>query len=116
MQNTTAEIAQVCHEVNRAYCLATGDNSQPEWKDAPSWQKDSAIAGVIFHLNNPESKPSDSHEAWLEQKRQDGWQYGPVKDPEKKLHPCFIPYTGLPREQQAKDYLFLAIVRTMEKL
>jgi hypothetical protein len=29
------EIAKVAHEVNRAYCQALGDFSQPKWEDAP---------------------------------------------------------------------------------
>lgn len=28
-------IAQVAHEINRAYCQAIGDDSQPCWNDAP---------------------------------------------------------------------------------
>ena len=28
---TLNDIARVCHEVNRAYCQALGDNSQVEW-------------------------------------------------------------------------------------
>lgn len=107
------EIAKVAHEVNRAYCESLGDKSQLKWEDAPEWQRKSAINGVEFHLENPNSKPSDSHENWLAEKRADGWKYGPVKDPEKKEHPCFIPYDGLPKEQQVKDHLFIAVVRAM---
>jgi hypothetical protein len=58
--------------------------------------------------------PSASHNSWLRQKEEDGWKYGPVKDADKKEHPCFIPYEELPREQQAKDYLFGAIVAALE--
>jgi hypothetical protein len=46
------EIAKVAHEVNRAYCQAIGDNSQPTWEEAPGWQRDSAINGVLLHLSN----------------------------------------------------------------
>ena len=35
-------IARVCHEVNRAYCQALGDDSQPTWEEAPEWQRASA--------------------------------------------------------------------------
>ena len=108
------EIARVCHEVNRAYCASQGDASQPAWEAAPDWQKDSAINGVLFHLANPDSKPSHSHDEWLREKAEAGWSYGPVKNPETKEHPCFVPYDELPREQQAKDYLFLAVVRALE--
>lgn len=107
---TPLEIARVCHEANRAYCLSLGDTSQPSWDDAPEWQKNSAIQGVNFCLDNPDAPPSANHENWLEQKRLDGWVYGPVKDPEKKEHPCFMRYDGLPLEQRKKDSLFKAIV------
>jgi hypothetical protein len=106
------QIAKTAHEVNRAYCLCIGDNSQPSWEDAPDWQKDSARNGVKFHLENPNSKPEDSHNSWLEEKKKDGWKYGLVKDLERKEHPCFIPYEELPQEQKVKDYLFIGVVRS----
>jgi len=107
------EIARVCHEVNRAYCLSLGDTSQPVWEDAPEWQRQSAIAGVEFTLSQPDAKPSDSHNSWLIEKEADGWVYGPIKDSAKKEHPCFMPYDQLPAEQKAKDYIFQAVVRAL---
>jgi len=109
------QIASICHEANRAYCLSIGDESQPEWATAPDWQRVSAINGVRFHLTELRAgrpaSPSASHESWLEEKRRDGWIYGPVKDPEKKQHPCFVPYEQLPFNQRLKDYIFSAIVQ-----
>ncbi|MFA7347321.1 MAG: RyR domain-containing protein [Desulfurivibrionaceae bacterium] len=102
--------AKTCHEANRAYCLALGDDSQPAWDDAPEWQKESAIKGVLFHIDNPDANASASHESWLANKREDGWVYGPVKDPEAKTHPCIVPFEELPKEQQAKDFIFRGIV------
>jgi len=116
MTITIDDIACVCHEANRAYCLALGDYSQAPWDFAPLWQRKSAINGVQFHVKNPDSKASHSHECWLAEKRADGWKYGPVKDPAKKEHPCFVPFEGLPPEQQAKDALFIGIVRSLEHL
>lgn len=110
---TVEQIAQVCHEANRAYCATLGDFSQDPWHLAPEWQRSSAIKGVEHALSNPNAKPSDSHESWLAEKRADGWAYGPVKDPEHKLHPCFVSYDELPPEQKAKDALFLAVVRAL---
>jgi hypothetical protein len=110
------QVAEICHETNRAYCNALGDDSQAAWANAPEWQRVSAINGVIFHRNNPEATPSASHESWLAEKRAAGWTYGPVKDAEKKQHPCFIPFTGLPLEQQAKDRLFKGIVDSLREL
>lgn len=106
------EIARVAHEVNRAYCHALGDNSQPTWEDAPQWQKDSAILGVELHMNE-EHGPEASHAAWMAQKVADGWIYGPEKDPACKVHPCMVPFDQLPLEQQAKDFIFRAVVRAL---
>lgn len=113
MQLTETDIATVCHEINRAYCQALGDHSQPSWPDAPQWQKDSAIAGVKMHLLNPDAGPAQSHEIWLAQKEADGWTYGPEKRPDLKQHPCMVPFSELPREQQAKDYIFRAVVHAL---
>lgn len=106
------DVAEACHEINRAYCQAIGDNSQPTWADAPKWQKSSAINGVKFHLENPNASPSASHDSWLAQKVAEGWIYGEIKDPEKKTHPCCVPYDDLPKEQKAKDYLFKQTVHS----
>lgn len=116
MEENTEQIAIVCHEANRAYCATIGDNSQPAWADAPEWQKKSALSGVEFHLealnSGVEPSPSASHESWLEEKRADGWKFGPVKDSEKKEHPCFVPYGELPVAQRLKDYIFASIVKS----
>lgn len=107
------DIAMICHEANRAYCYALGDFSQVPWANAPEWQRESAKNGVKFHIDNPNSKASDSHDNWYKEKAEQGWKYGAVKDPEKKEHPCFVPYAWLPKEQQRKDALFIAVVRAL---
>ena len=79
------QIARVCHEVNKAYCKALGDNSQPTWEDAPEWQRSSARMGVDLHTMG-NFGPEASHISWMKQKVDEGWVYGPVKDPEAKTH------------------------------
>jgi hypothetical protein len=100
------KIAKTCHEVNRAYCAGLGDDSQLSWDQAPQWQRDSAIDGVNFHLNDPELGPDASHNVWMAHKIADGWEWGEVKDAGKKTHPCIVPFGDLPIEQQIKDTLF----------
>lgn len=102
-------IAQVCHNINRAYCISIGDNSQPTWEEAPEWQKSSAINGVRFHMEN-DTTPEMSHESWLKQKLAEGWVYGKEKNPELKTHPCIMRYDELPKYQRTKDHLFKATV------
>lgn len=105
-----SNIARVCHQTNKAHCENHGDFSQLNWEDAPEWQQDSAIKGVRFHMENPDATASASHESWLKEKTETGWKFGPVKDAEKKEHPCFVPFGELPPVQQAKDKLFKAVV------
>jgi hypothetical protein len=109
-------IARVCHEVNRAYCQAIGDDSQPTWDDAPAWMRDSIISGVQFHLDNPDAGPETSHEKWVEHKAARGWTHGPLKDHESKQHPCMVLFAELPIVDQAKDYIFRAIVYALGEL
>ena len=103
-------IARIAHEINKAYCEAIGDNSQVSWNDAPKWQRDSAYNGVLYKLSHPLATPEDSHKSWMKEKEKDGWKYGPVKDVDKKEHPCFVDYNKLPQEQRVKDYLFITVV------
>ncbi|WP_017379757.1 RyR domain-containing protein [Paenisporosarcina sp. TG-14] len=103
------EIAKVCHNVNKAYCEAQNDFSQTSWEDAPAWQKDSAMNGVEYHLNN-DVTPEMSHENWLKQKLEEGWVYGKAKDAELKTHPCIMRYEQLPKFQRTKDALFKSVV------
>lgn len=111
---STTDIAKVAHEINKAYCESIGDTSQAGWEDAPDWQKESAIKGVEFHLNNPDASPSASHDSWMQQKTEEGWKYGPVKNPETKEHPCYVPYDELPVEQRSKDFLFKQVVHSLK--
>lgn len=108
------DIATMCHQANKSWCELSGDFSQKNWNEAEGWQRDSAIKGVEFKLNNPEAKEDAQHNAWMADKVADGWVYGEVKDAEKKIHPCIVPFNELPGFQQKKDALFCAIVNALK--
>lgn len=112
MRDRIKSIAQVAHEANRAWCEANGDMSQPAWGDAPEWQRESAINGVYFHMKNPDSGDSASHDNWMAEKIAAGWVYGEEKNPDATppTHHCIVPFEQLPKVQQIKDALFRAIV------
>ena len=103
----------VCHETNRAYCEAMGDLSQKPWSEAEQWQKSSAEAGVQFAMQNPDASVDAQHNAWCADKLAAGWKYGPVKDADKREHPCLVAYAELPVAQRRKDLLFRAVVWAM---
>ncbi len=111
---TIVDIARIAHEANRAYCQTIGDNSQVAWDVASPWQQDSIVNGVSFILGNPSSTPEDCHNEWCQHKTATGWTHGPVKDQQKKQHPCLLPYDQLPPEQRVKDSLILAVIGVLK--
>jgi hypothetical protein len=109
------QIARVCHQANKAFCESIGDLSQESWDHAEQWKRESAIKSVTYALANPGASASAQHEAWLRDKARDGWKFGPVKDAEKKEHPCILPYSELSQEHKTKDHLFHAVVMAFVK-
>jgi len=103
--------AHAAHEANRAHRASIGEDPGPVWADAPEWMRSSTLNGVVGALGG--NSPEQLHLSWLEEKRRTGWKYGPVKDPEKKEHPCFLPYDELPLQQRVKDRLFVSVVRAV---
>lgn len=105
-------IAMAAHEMNRVLCLASGDDSQTHWEDAPDWQRTAAVDGIEAVLAG--ATPEQSHEDWCAIKTRDGWTFGLVKDAATKTHPCLVPYADLPYHQQHKDAVYVAVVRAMD--
>jgi len=105
--------AKVAHEVNRAYCKAIGDDSQLPWHEASASQQNSCVVGVRAIVDDPNLSPEASHALWCRYKKEAGWIFGDTKDEEAKTHPCLVPYSDLPREQQIKDSLFGATARAV---
>jgi len=51
----------------------------------------------------------------MKEKVDDGWVYGEKKDPDATppTHHCIVPFSELPKEQQAKDFIFRAVVHSL---
>ena len=67
---------------------------------APFDDKDIPIPEELEPLK--EALARNVHEVWAAGRLATGWKYGPVRDDERKEHPCLIPYEALPEEE--KDY------------
>ena len=115
MKISKEQIAEVCHQVNKDYCAALGDDSQADWSEAEGWQKASAMTGVNLHYNGDHDAEA-SHVSWLGEKVNAGWVYGETKDAVAKTHPCLVPFALLPQSQQAKDFIFRAIVHALKEI
>ena len=88
VQEEIRNIAKVCHEANKAFCETLGDDSQVTWDEAGEHIKNSAVDGVMFHLEKPR-RQDESHANWMKFKVADGWVYGPEKDEIKKNTPVY---------------------------
>ena len=113
-QLSSVLIAIVCHQANKSWCEQNNDFSQKDWEQAEDWQRDSAIKGVEFRVNNPDAGHDSQHNSWMKEKVDAGWVYGEVKDAEAKTHPCIVNFEELPEFQQKKDALFCAIVDALK--
>lgn len=107
------QVAELCHEQNRAYCALIGDDVARPWHEAAAKIRQSAVDGVLHAIRAPNHNPRESHENWLAFKEANGWRYGIMKNEATKEHPCFMPYDDLPEDQKAKDYLFLGVVSSL---
>lgn len=94
------DIARVCHEVNRNYRRFLGETDSGAWAEISAEKRASIVTGVQFALDRPDLTPRESHERWMEDAANAG-------------HINLVPWEQLPREQQAKDEIFLAIVRAL---
>lgn len=110
------EAAKLLHKNNRVFCAIFGDESHSNWGNLAQHMRDSIISGVKKFLENPEITPEQSHQAWVEWKQANGWVFGKQKDIEKKVHPNLVPFDKLPEMEQAKDRLFIGILKAIKPL
>jgi hypothetical protein len=109
------DIAQIVHDTHCRYCHHIGDKTQVLWADAPEWQKISTVMGVNAVLDNPDITPEQLHAKWVETRAEYGWVYAPLKNVERKEHPCMVDYSKLDVNQKQKDWMFHAVVRACLK-
>ena len=113
MSDSLDPIARVIHAAIRTWSTAHGQPDMPDWDMAPQWMKESTFASIKFVLENPDADAGAQHVQWMEQRRAQGWTYGPVRDEALKTHPMLVPFDQLPVMEQKKDDLVSAIVRAL---
>ncbi len=109
------EIAKICHQVNREYCINEQLEAPPKWEDLPENIQESIVAGVATVISDPKVKPSEMHQKWCDYKEKEGWKYALNKDLKLKTHPNLVPFDKLPKLEQGKDKLFIRTVKAEMK-
>ena len=64
-----------------------------------------------------EAIAENAHEIWAENRRNEGWSYGPNRDDEKKLHPDMVSYSQLPESEKEYDReMAMKTIKLLKKL
>ncbi len=71
-----------------------------EYVPSPADTSSVELSGDVLELC--EKLAENVHEVWAAGRIADGWRYGEVRDDERKLHPCLVPYNELTEVE--KDY------------
>ncbi|XP_075412509.1 ryanodine receptor 2 [Tenrec ecaudatus] len=67
------------------------------------------------HLEKIREKLAENiHELWVMNKIELGWQYGPVRDDNKRQHPCLVEFSKLP--EQERNYNLQMSLETLKTL
>ncbi|NXO29348.1 RYR2 protein, partial [Cisticola juncidis] len=67
------------------------------------------------HLERIREKLAENiHELWVMNKIELGWQYGPVRDDNKRQHPCLVEFSKLP--EQERNYNLQMSLETLATL
>lgn len=110
-EQTIENIAMATYYANQAYRLSIGQKPGPPWSLVSINKKTGIKSGVVKSLSG--LSPEQMHENWMVDKAKAGWTYGPIEDEREKIHPCMKPWHSLPKADQAKDELFIRVVRAM---
>lgn len=110
---TADEIDALSRESHRAisdFRVSIGEDALPPW--APSTaeeigQKRSGIEAALSGVT-----PEQQWREWSAMRREQGWKYGPVRDPVKKEHPSLVDdYSMLSPAERQKDEVYGEAIR-----
>lgn len=99
------------YEAARLEAIASGRKIVPEpWVEREAAFKKQMTKYVEGLRSHPLPTPEEAHDSWWRKYEDMGWVYGEVRDIEKKTHPDMVPFDELPKDEQDKDEIFLALV------
>jgi len=103
--------AEWIYEVARFEAMASGRSIVPEpWQQRNESFRLQMTEHVESLRGKPLPTPEEAHDSWWRKYEEMGWKYGDVRDPVAKTHPDMVPFGDLPKDEQDKDEIFLALV------
>lgn len=119
--NELTRIARAVHHANLGWNIALDDPApDPGYDILEEWHKEFLLDRVRTIKDesvflDDEDLARYIHQQWVDLMIARGWRLGTVKDPAASppTHPCLQDYLKLPPEQQRKDRMAIAIVRSL---
>lgn len=111
-----ADLAGIAYDTIRSLVRRYNEEFR-DWDDLTDEEQEFFLQVVREYLEDPERTPEQMHEAWLDRRRLEGWQYAPEVDLAGKFHPDMVPFSKLHEREQDKTRLMVAVIRSLaEKL
>ena len=85
------------HQIITIMIDQTSNNYTPTPADTTNIQLPEELMALA------EAISKNVHEVWAQNRINEGWTYGPVRDDQKRQTPCLVPYDQLPEEEKAYD-------------
>ena len=107
-----SDIAQVAYRAIHEYA-ARFDEVLPEWDDLVHDARQLLLLTVREYLEVPGRTAEQQHEAWLDTRQREEWQYGATVDYRRRRHPWMVPFARLPGNEQMKSRLLAGVVASL---
>lgn len=111
----TYPLSQFLDAWNDSTCSLIIIGNNTEYIPHPILLDDVEVEAELLELR--EAIAENAHEVWAENRRNEGWTYGSVRDDNKKLHPDLLPYNRLPDAEKEYDRLMaMNTIKLLKKL
>ena len=107
-----------CNSATWFLARVTGDQIalSPDMADAPSWAEESIRESLGVVMDGGDIR--DIWRKWSQSKKNKGWVYGEVKDPDANppTHPCLVDdYEDLSPHERFKDQVFAGLLQLAQQ-
>src|SRR5262245_55015424 len=106
-------IAAVAAAANVEYRHQLGQSAGLSFDKLSPMAQDGICNSIRRIADGELTTPQQSHDAWRETRRLEGWIYGETENREIKTHPDMVHFASLPPQEQYKTLLFINIVKSL---
>lgn len=98
------QLPESLRESNRLFADSVGQKLEAAGLALlPAPLPDRDAQAFAFSDDEVEELARAEHDRWERDLGAQGWRFGPVKDPERKLHPSLVPWSELGEDERDKD-------------